>query len=77
MTKLFTSEAFLEDATDLLDLAAPDSLMKPVEGQKPAGASLIEFSYRLSAATTVYAGTSEIMRSIIAQLTLEMPRSRS
>jgi len=77
MTKLFTSEAFLEDATDLLDLAAPDSILKPAEGEQPVGASLIEFSYRLSAATTVYAGTSEIMRSIIAQQTLEMPRSRS
>jgi len=77
MTKLFTSEAYLEDSTDLLDLAAPDSLMKSVDGPHPFGASFIEFSYRLSTATTVYAGTSEIMRSIIAQMALGMPRSRS
>ena len=37
----------------------------------------VEFGYRLSAATTIYGGSSEIMRSIVAQVGLGMPRSRS
>ncbi len=36
-----------------------------------------EFAYRLAAATAIYAGSSEIMRSIIAQQALGLPRSRS
>ena len=42
-----------------------------------AGDGKIEFSYRHAAGTRVYAGASEIMRSVIAQLALGMPRSRS
>ena len=37
----------------------------------------IELAYRHSTALSIYGGSSEIMRSIIAQLTLRMPRSRS
>ena len=36
-----------------------------------------EFAYRFAPAPTIYAGTSEIMRSLIAQLALGLPRSRS
>jgi alkylation response protein AidB-like acyl-CoA dehydrogenase len=71
MSKLFSTEAFLRDSTDLLDLTAPDSLLK---GQD--GLGLIERSHRHAAATTIYGGTSEIQRSIIAEKVLGMPRSR-
>jgi alkylation response protein AidB-like acyl-CoA dehydrogenase len=64
------------DAADLLDLWAPDSLLrKGADGAIAEGDP--EFAYRVAAATRVYAGTSEIMRSIIAQLALGLPRSRS
>ncbi len=76
MTKLFGAESFIADSADLLDLAAPDSLLDACEGDA-AGSGGIELAYRLSAGTSVYAGTSEIMRSIIAQVGLGMPRSRS
>jgi alkylation response protein AidB-like acyl-CoA dehydrogenase len=71
MSKLFSTEAFLRDSTDLLDLTAPDSLLK---GQD--GLGLIERSHRHAAATTIYGGTSEVQRSIIAEKALGMPRSR-
>jgi alkylation response protein AidB-like acyl-CoA dehydrogenase len=59
-----------------MDLCAPDSILK--EGVDGAvGGGEIELSYRLSTALSIYGGSSEIMRSIIAQLTLDMPRSRS
>jgi alkylation response protein AidB-like acyl-CoA dehydrogenase len=71
MSKLFATEAFLQDATDLLDLTAPDSLLKGREG---VGA--IESGHRHAAATTIYGGTSEIQRSLVAERRLSMPRSR-
>jgi len=71
MSKLFSTEAFLRDSTDLLDMTAPDSLLK---GQDALG--LIERSHRHAAATTIYGGTSEVQRSIIAEKALGLPRSR-
>jgi 3-oxochol-4-en-24-oyl-CoA dehydrogenase len=71
MSKLFSTEAFLRDSTDLLDLTAPESLFK---GQD--GLGLIERSHRHAAAATIYAGTSEIQRSLIAEKALGLPRSR-
>ncbi|MDG2304267.1 MAG: acyl-CoA dehydrogenase [Candidatus Binatia bacterium] len=76
MAKLFQTEILVQDAQDLLDLAAPESLLAAGE---PGAAADGEFenTYRFSPAPTIYAGTSEIMRSIIAQLALGLPRSRS
>jgi alkylation response protein AidB-like acyl-CoA dehydrogenase len=71
MSKLFSTEAFLADATDLLDLTAPDSLLKGRQG-----AAAIEAAHRHAAATTIYGGTSEIQRSLVAERRLNMPRSR-
>ena len=76
MTKLFTSEQLAADARDLLDLAAPDSLLSQ-GAPGTAGDGKIEFSYRHAAGTRIYAGASETMRSVIAQTALGMPRSRS
>ena len=60
----------------MLDLCAPDSILE--EGADGAvGDGEVEFAYRVSAARSIYAGSCEIMRSIIAQLALGMPRSRS
>jgi 3-oxochol-4-en-24-oyl-CoA dehydrogenase len=76
MAKLFSSERLATDARDLLDLAAPDSLL--ARGTPGAAADgRIEFSYRHAAGTRIYGGSSEIMRSVIAQQALGMPRSRS
>jgi alkylation response protein AidB-like acyl-CoA dehydrogenase len=76
MSKLFQTEILVQDAQDLLDLAAPASLLRAGEpGAAEDGE--FEFAYRFAPAPTIYAGTSEIMRSIIAQLALGLPRSRS
>ncbi len=71
MAKLFSSEKFLSDARDLLDLTAPDSLSKR-EG--PAGE--LNLAYRHAQATTIYGGTSEVHRSQIAERNLGLPRTR-
>jgi alkylation response protein AidB-like acyl-CoA dehydrogenase len=76
MSKLFATDTCQTDASDLLDLFAPDSLLRAgSDGAIAEGEP--EFGYRVAAATRIYAGTSEIMRSIIAQLALGLPRNRS
>jgi alkylation response protein AidB-like acyl-CoA dehydrogenase len=70
--KIFSTEAFITDSADLLDLAAPDSLLRGKEGL-----GLVEKGYRHSTATTIYGGTSEVMRSMVAERRLGLPRSRA
>jgi alkylation response protein AidB-like acyl-CoA dehydrogenase len=77
MSKLFSSDRFIESATDLMDLCAPDSLVRGREGGAATCASAVEFAYRLSTATSIYGGTSEILKSILAEISLGLPRSRS
>ena len=77
MAKYFSTDRFIEDSADLVDLCAPDSLLRGPESGGATGASAAEFAYRLSTAMAIYGGTSEIMKSIVAQVSLGMPRSRS
>jgi alkylation response protein AidB-like acyl-CoA dehydrogenase len=72
MAKMFSSERFQEDSRDLLDLTAPLSL---ATGEGPAG--FLNQCYRHAQATTIYGGTSEVHRSMIAEKLLGMPRSRA
>jgi alkylation response protein AidB-like acyl-CoA dehydrogenase len=72
MSKLFSSEKFLQDSADLLDLTAPESLSKR---SGPAG--FLNQCYRHSQGTTIYGGTSEIHRSMIAERALNLPRTRA
>jgi alkylation response protein AidB-like acyl-CoA dehydrogenase len=74
MNKLFGTEKLLSDAAALLDLMAPDSLLSADE-KGPGAVGEPEFAYRVAAATTIYGGSSEIMRSVIAQQALGLPRS--
>jgi len=69
--KIFCTEAFIADSTDLIDLAAPESLLRGKEGL-----GLVEMGYRHSSATTIYGGTSEVLRSMVAERRLGLPRSR-
>jgi alkylation response protein AidB-like acyl-CoA dehydrogenase len=71
MAKLFSSEKFLEDGSDLLDLTAPLSLSK-----RDGAAAFINQSYRHAHGSTIWGGTSEVHRSLIAERALGLPRSR-
>jgi alkylation response protein AidB-like acyl-CoA dehydrogenase len=71
MAKMYSSEKFLNDARDLLDLTAPDSLSK-----RAGPARFLNQCYRHAQGTTIYGGTSEVHRSMIAERALGMPRTR-
>jgi 3-oxochol-4-en-24-oyl-CoA dehydrogenase len=71
MAKLFSTEKFLEDASDLLNLTAPHSLSK-----RRGPLAFLNQCYRHAHGTRIYGGTSQIHRSLIAERALGMPRSR-
>jgi alkylation response protein AidB-like acyl-CoA dehydrogenase len=70
--KVFSTEAFIADSAELLDLAAPRSLLRGKEGL-----GMVEKGYRHSTATSIYGGTSEVLRSMVAERRLGLPRSRA
>jgi alkylation response protein AidB-like acyl-CoA dehydrogenase len=70
-SKMYSSEVYKSDAADLLNLTAPESL-----AFASAEAALINQCYRHSQVATVYGGTSEVQRSMIAEKQLNLPRTR-
>ena len=72
MAKMFSSELFITDSRDLLDLTAPHSLAK-----RKGAADAINLAYRHAHGTTIYGGTSQVHRSMIAEKGLGLPRSRN
>ena len=72
MSKMFTTEAFISESSDLLALVGPEAM---VRDKRPI--SFVDQCYRHSTATSIYGGTSEVMRSMIAEKSLGLPRSRS
>lgn len=71
-SKVFSTQAFIDLSADLLDLAAPGSLVRAKDGL-----GLVEKGYRHSTATSIYGGTSEVLRSMVAERRLGLPRSRA
>ncbi|HEY1974122.1 MAG TPA: acyl-CoA dehydrogenase family protein [Pseudonocardia sp.] len=76
MAKLFSTEAYTRHAADLLDLVGHEGL-RSSGPDVPRGAGVLEHAFRHSQVTTIYGGTSEIQRSIIAERGLGLPRSRA
>ncbi|MDG2003538.1 MAG: acyl-CoA dehydrogenase family protein [Novosphingobium sp.] len=70
-SKMFSSEVYRADSAELLNIAAPESLVLA-----SPEAAYINGAYRLSQVSTVYGGTSEIHRSMIAEQQLGLPRTR-
>jgi alkylation response protein AidB-like acyl-CoA dehydrogenase len=70
-SKLFSSEAYKADAFDLLNLTAPESL-----AFASPEAAQINLCFRHSQVSTIYGGTSEVHRSMIAETQLGLPRTR-
>jgi alkylation response protein AidB-like acyl-CoA dehydrogenase len=72
MAKVFTTETMAKDAAAIVAAAAPDSLVRGLD----ADLDIVEVTMRRGMAMTVYGGTSEVHRSLIAEKSLGMPKSR-
>jgi 3-oxochol-4-en-24-oyl-CoA dehydrogenase len=72
MAKMYSSEKFLTDSADLLNLTAPLSLSK-----RPGAAAFLNQCYRHAHGTRIYGGTSQVHRSMIAERNLLLPRTRA
>jgi 3-oxocholest-4-en-26-oyl-CoA dehydrogenase alpha subunit len=73
MSKVFSTEALVRAAQDVNELVGPDALRSFFEPTAPEQGRF-EHLMRFSLGTTIYAGTSEVQRSIIAQRGLGLPR---
>jgi alkylation response protein AidB-like acyl-CoA dehydrogenase len=75
MAKLFGPEAAQRHYSDLLDILGPEGVLQPGAPGAPLDGS-IEQAFRNAVVGTVYGGSSEIMREIIAERRLGLPRAR-
>jgi hypothetical protein len=75
MAQLFLPEAFTRAASELLDVLGARGVLPHGEDGAPV-AGWVEHAYRHSTVTTIYGGSSEIQRGIIAERGLGLPRTR-
>jgi alkylation response protein AidB-like acyl-CoA dehydrogenase len=74
MHKLFNAESHLRWSADLLDLLGPEGLREVGDPQAPAGGDIVE-EFRRAVILTIWGGSSEVQRRIIAERHLQLPRS--
>ena len=73
MGKLFSTEAVVRNAESLTALVCPDSLRSRLDATALED-GIIEHTLRYSLGMTIYGGTSEIQRNIVAQRRCGLPR---
>jgi alkylation response protein AidB-like acyl-CoA dehydrogenase len=75
MRKLFFTEADQRNYDDALDILGAEGVLAPEAPGAPLG-GLVERDFRTAVVGTVYGGASEILRDLIAQRRLGLPRNR-
>tara|TARA_B110000444_G_scaffold238608_1_gene252332 strand:- start:548 stop:1711 length:1164 start_codon:yes stop_codon:yes gene_type:complete len=75
MTKSLSSILFSADCHQWIDFLGPEGAIEHGSDGALAG-GIFPQTYRATPVTTIYGGTVEILRSIIAQIGLGLPRSR-
>lgn len=73
MSKVFSTESLERASQDILELVGPDGLRSCLDPSAPERGRF-EQMLRFALGTTIYAGTSEVQRTIIAQRGLGLPR---
>ena len=75
MAKLHITEAFVRASSELIDLLGPAGLVALGDDGSVLG-GLVEHAFRHAVVTTIYGGSSEVQREIIAGRGLGLPRNR-
>ena len=73
MSKVFSTEALARATQDVVEMVGPDGMRSYFKPTAPEQGRF-EHLMRFSLGTTIYAGTSEVQRTIIAQRGLGLPR---
>jgi alkylation response protein AidB-like acyl-CoA dehydrogenase len=71
-SKLFATEAFQRSVNRLIDVAGPAGVVQAHDVTQLS--AFYEYCYRFAPVTTIYGGTSEIQRNLVAQRGLALPR---
>ena len=74
--KLFSSESAQRQHWDLLDILGSEAVLRREAGDAPLSAA-VEEAFRRGVVGTIYGGSTEIMREIVAERVLGLPRARS
>src|SRR5262249_1016559 len=72
MGKMFVTEAHLQSAWEIMEMGG---LEGSLTGTHDLG--IVELGHRRAYGATIYGGTSEIHRSLVAEQGLGLPKSRS
>jgi alkylation response protein AidB-like acyl-CoA dehydrogenase len=75
MAKVYATEALLRGSGELLDATGADGLLGP-DSPGAAAEGELQHLYREAQISTLYGGTSEVLRGVIAERRLGLPRSR-
>jgi alkylation response protein AidB-like acyl-CoA dehydrogenase len=75
LAALWGPESYVRASAAALDIAGSAGLLDWTSPGAPVGGSLASH-YRSAVATTIYGGSSEVLRSLIAEHRLGLPRSR-
>lgn len=72
---LFGPETYVRWSKEIVDMVGPESMVD-WEDAEAIQAGTFEYHYRSAVASTIYGGSSEVLRSLIAEQLLGLPRSR-
>jgi alkylation response protein AidB-like acyl-CoA dehydrogenase len=73
--RVLRSDLFIAHAAELMDLVGPQALAS-ASFSDGSDYSDIEFAHRFAQGTAIYGGTTDVIRNLIAERFLGMPRSR-
>ncbi|HVV77736.1 MAG TPA: acyl-CoA dehydrogenase family protein [Mycobacteriales bacterium] len=72
---LFGPESYVAWAAAVIDMVGPAAMIAWSDDEAVSGGSF-EYHFRSAVASTIYGGSSEVLRSLIAEQRLGLPRSR-
>jgi alkylation response protein AidB-like acyl-CoA dehydrogenase len=74
--RVIASDVFVRDVADLVELIGPAALIR--EGEDGAiEDGMVEWAHRFAQGTSIYGGTTDIQRNLIAEHVLGLPRHRA
>jgi alkylation response protein AidB-like acyl-CoA dehydrogenase len=72
---LFGPETYVRWSKEVMDMVGPEGMADWTDPDAVLGGTF-EYHFRCAVASTIYGGSSEVLRSLIAEQTLGLPRSR-